>query len=283
MTRQGGVSADHRADQVVAQGVQPGAGRAGEAPERTVGHGASTAGAALFARYAYAPNALGYCGPPESDTLAAGSEEQLRSAARRFSGAWPYLQVLARLTGIADPLDVRLVESYWLGGGVCSGLDPREFGEELLALIGPQAGHYWSHLTPELLDEAGGQHCFHVFGVYPWTRLLGRGIDEHPLHVLDSCRIRWGTVLSRNGDEIEVRSRRLTYAHGALGLGDPTVQRLTLPTGYAELPDVAEGDEVALHWDRVCDRLDPEQVRVLAQSTLRQLELTNRRLARGAA
>ncbi|MGB8387106.1 DUF6390 family protein, partial [Mycobacterium sp.] len=65
----------------------------------------------MFARYAYAPNALGYCGPPLGATLRDGSVEEVRRAATRFSGAWPYLRVLSRLTGIADPLDHRLVES----------------------------------------------------------------------------------------------------------------------------------------------------------------------------
>ncbi|MBN9096896.1 MAG: hypothetical protein J0I49_02095, partial [Pseudonocardia sp.] len=103
-------------------------------------------GVQLFARYAHAPNALGFCGPSSG---VAGSEEQVRAAARRFSGAWPYLQVLARLTGTDDPLEHRLVEAYWLGRDL--GVDHARFADELLAVIGPQAGHYWTHLTPELL------------------------------------------------------------------------------------------------------------------------------------
>ena len=122
-------------------------------------------------------------------------------AARQFSGAWPYLRVLAKMTGISDPLDYRLVESYWLGGGVGANLDAGEFFDALLAIIGPHAGQYWSHLTPDLAGEAAGNHCFHVFGVYPWTRFLGRGMDEQPLRVLDNCRITWGTVRSRDGGQ----------------------------------------------------------------------------------
>ena len=72
-------------------------------------------GAEMFARYAYAPNALGYCGPPLGATLRDGSVEDVRLAATKFSGAWPYLRVLSEMTGITDPLDYRLVESYWLG------------------------------------------------------------------------------------------------------------------------------------------------------------------------
>ena len=155
----------------------------------------------MFARYAYAPNKLGYCGPPEPGALsragsdtgsdAAGADfgDEMRAVARRFSGAWPYLQVLSRLTGIEDPLDYRIVESYWLGGGVGDGIDPREFGRRLLALIGPQAGGYWTHLTTELLDEAVGDHCFHVFGVYPWSRLLV-GMDAVGAHILPLMQCR---------------------------------------------------------------------------------------------
>lgn len=256
-----------------------------------------TRGAWMFARYAYAPNRLGYCGPPESGTLAdagaadggtgTGRDDHVRAAARRFSGAWPYLQVLARLSGIADPLDPRLVESYWLGGGVNTGIRPAAFGAALLEIIGPQAGHYWTHLTPELLAEAAGDHCFHVFGVYPWSRLLGKGMDEHPLHVLDSCRIRWGTVLSRgacpdgDGEEIEVASRRLSWDGSRLGLAEPSVERVRVSVdGLSFLSDVAPGDQVAVHWDWLTDRLDAKQVETLEASTRRQLDATNRRLSR---
>src|ERR1700760_2954202 len=100
----------------------------------------------MFARYAHAPNALGYCGPPLGATLRDGSVDQVRAAAAGFSGAWPYLRVLSAVAGIRGPLDHRLVESYWLGGGIGADIDPHDFFDALLAIIGPQAGRYWSHL-----------------------------------------------------------------------------------------------------------------------------------------
>jgi len=178
----------------------------------------------MFAQYAYGPNRLGYCGPAQPAILRDGSEDDVRAAARKFSGAWPYLQVLSRMTGIDDPLDHRPVESYWLGGGVGAQLDPDESARELLAVIGPAAGRYWSHLTPEPAREAAADHCFHVFGGYPWSRLLGKGRDEHPLRILDGCRITWGAVLSRDDDsdgddvQVEVECRRLTRDGHGLGL-----------------------------------------------------------------
>ncbi|SPM37538.1 hypothetical protein BN1232_02017, partial [Mycobacterium rhizamassiliense] len=237
-------------------------------------------GVDMFARYAYAPNALGYCGPPLGATLRDGSADEVRSAATGFSGAWPYLRVLSALTGIVDPLDYRLVESYWLGGGIGADIDPRDFFEALLEIIGAQAGRYWSHLTADLASEAAGNHCFHVFGVYPWTRFLGRGMDEHPLGVLDNCRITWGTVISRDRDDIEVLCQRLTWDGQALALSEPTPRELEVwADGYSAVPDVATGDEVAVHWGRLCGRLKAEQVRALADSTDRQLRITSQRLA----
>ncbi len=238
-----------------------------------------TRGAEMFARYAYAPNALGYCGPPLGATLRDGSVDDVRKAATKFSGAWPYLRVLSALTGIADPLDYRLVESYWLGGGVGADVDPEDFFDRLLAIIGPQAGRYWSHLTADLAREAAGNHCFHVFGVYPWTRFLGRG--EHPLNVLDNCRITWGTVVSRVDDDVEVMCQRLVWDGRALTLSEPSLRLLDVwADGYSAVPEVGVGDEVAVHWGRLCGRLSREQVRALRDSTDRQLRVTSQRLAR---
>jgi hypothetical protein len=238
----------------------------------------------MFARYAYAPNALGYCGPPLGATLRDGSVEEVRTAAAKFSGAWPYLQVLSKLTGIADPLDYQLVESYWLGGGLGADLDAGEFVDALLAIIGPQAGRYWSHLGPDLVSEAAANHCFHVFGVYPWSRLLGLkggSLDEHPMGVLDNCRIAWGTVFSRDGDGVEVSCQRLVLDGDVLALSEPSARRLDVwADGYSAVPDVDVGDEVAIHWGRLCGRLRPEQIRTLADATVRQLAVTNQRLAR---
>ncbi|MFI5778477.1 DUF6390 family protein [Nocardia sp. NPDC051570] len=230
----------------------------------------------MFARYAYAPNALGYCGPPDAEALRGGTADEVRAVARRFSGAWPYLCAMSALTGIADPLDGRLVESYWLGGGVGAVLDPVEFTGALLARIGPLAGHYWTHLTPELANEAAANHHFHVFGVYPWTRLLGKGPE--PVRILDSCRITWATVLARHDGEITVWCRRLRWDGYRLGLSAPGLRRIH---DDAAPPDLYPGRAVALHWDRLCGLLSPAQVRDLAAGTARQLRVTNARLGRG--
>ena len=91
---------------------------------------ALTEGTALFARYADAPNALGYCGPTGGDRHHRGRRSA--ASARRFSGAWPYLQVLARLTGA--PTRSTPGSSRRTGWAATSASTAQEFGRELLAV-----------------------------------------------------------------------------------------------------------------------------------------------------
>ncbi len=169
----------------------------------------------VFAQYAHAPNALGYCGPPGSERLqavacGAAPDTDVVALAKQFSGAWPYQEVIAQLAGIPDPLDENVVRAYWTSDELSDRIDRAEFGAALLARLASQAGHYWKHLTEDLLGEAAPTHNFHVFGVYPWSRLLDTGMPQ-PLQVLDSCRIRWGEVVGVDHDRAVVRSRRLSW------------------------------------------------------------------------
>ncbi|PRC46594.1 hypothetical protein C6A85_89300, partial [Mycobacterium sp. ITM-2017-0098] len=81
-------------------------------------------GHALFARYAFPPNELGYCGPPGTGTLPGGDAGHLADYAREFDGAWPYLSAIAHATGTPDPLDEEVVRSYWVGGPLLDRVDP---------------------------------------------------------------------------------------------------------------------------------------------------------------
>ena len=256
-----------------------------------------TAGQRLFARYAYAPNHLGYCGPGDSASLAelastGRTAGDVRAIASRFSGAWPYLCVLAEITGIDDPLDEAVVRAYWTGSPLLDEVDRARFWRKLLDRIAAAgAGRYWAHLTPALLSEAMPTHGFHVFGVYPWSRLLPSSSSAVPaptpaptpgpaLRVLDSCRIRWGRVTVVDGGQAVVRGRRLAWDGRALRLGEETEESVRLvEAGRAFVADVSPGDWLAIHWDLACDRLAVDQVSQLRRWTDWQLAATNARLA----
>ena len=247
-------------------------------------------GQRFFARYAYAPNSLGYCGPEDAAALfelaATGrTETDIAAIAARFSGAWPYLTVLAELAGISDPLDARVVRAYWTGSPLLDTIDRAAFGTRLIERIrAAGAGRYWAHLSPDLLPEATPTHAFHVFGVYPWSRLLAGGQPEHPLRVLDSCRIRWGQIVSVHGDRAIVRACHLIWDSGQLGLGPERDEAVGLARGgRGFVAQPRPGEWVALHWDWVCDRLTETDASCLRRWTDWQLMATNTRLAAAVA
>ena len=102
-------------------------------------------GALLFARFAAPPNSLGYCGGNDHralvDHLRAGVDgPDLVRLCRAFEGAWPYLRLIATSAGIADPLDRRVVEAYWLGNGLLDRVAPAAFAVDLERRFRPRTG-----------------------------------------------------------------------------------------------------------------------------------------------
>lgn len=78
------------------------------------------AGSLLFVRYAFMPNRLRYRGGDDHRMLFEYGVEHvgdggLNSLLRKFTGALPYPQLIARANRIPDPFDERVVEAYWIG------------------------------------------------------------------------------------------------------------------------------------------------------------------------
>ena len=224
-------------------------------------------GALLFARYAFPPNELGYCGPDGASVLlehatSGGLEEEIVRRARNFDGAWPYLQTISAAAGIDDPLDARVVEAYWIGNELLDRVDASAFLETLGEKFAGQVGGVWDRVGPAGRPLA--HHSFHVFAVYPWFGLLRTGSNV-PLSVLDQCRIRWGTVIGLDAERALVRSQPLTWDGEALAIGAEREETVRWSTGRRSLrAGLAVGDLVSLHWDWVCDRLTPAQARCAA-------------------
>ena len=241
-------------------------------------------GPLLFARFAYPPNALGYCGPEAGGELldyadGAPLDARLRDLDLAFEGARPYLELLAGANGIADPLDGRVVEAYWIGNRLLDGITPRQLGNSLDERFRPAAGRDWDRLVDVVEHEARPDHLFHVFCVYPWVGLLRSRATDHALHVLDRCRIRVGRVRSIDGATAVVVSSQLTWDGRRLGLAPPADEVVAVADGERWLaPGLAAGDLVACHWGWACHRLTPRQARRLVHETTARLDLVNRRL-----
>jgi hypothetical protein len=244
-------------------------------------------GPQLFARYAYPPNALGYCGPADSQALlgygaARVTDPGLAQLARGFEGAWPYLELIAGGCRIRDPLDRRVVEAYWVGSPLLDTVGLTIIGNSLEDRFRARMGLHFSNLIDGV--QAGGvpHHNFHVFEVSPWLGLMRDGPKAATaVAQLDQCRIRWGTVLAVTGDEASVRFSPLEWDGFALGLGEPIVETVRIAVeGTGFLDDLKTGDVVSLHWDWVCDRLTPRQLHQLKHYTKRHLDIANELLHR---
>ena len=239
-------------------------------------------GPQLFARDAYPPNSLGYCGPADSGALleygAAGvTDAGLVDLARGFAGAWPYLELIARATGIRDPLDRRVVEAYWVGTPLLDTISATDIGNSMEDRFRARTGHQFSHLAQGVVAGGVPHHSFHVFEIYPWVGLLRDDRKStSALSVLDRCRIRWGTVVSTSGDEAVVRSRPLEWDGMALRLGEPRLETARCSTGGTGFVSaLLPGEVVSLHWDWVCDRLTGSQLQQLRRFTHRHLTIAN--------
>jgi hypothetical protein len=236
-----------------------------------------TSGPALFCRFAFPPNLLGYCGPEETgllgEIISADEDacDDLRRVARAFTGAWPYLELIAGATG-RDPLDAEVVEAYWLGSELLERIDLLDMGNSIADRFRRRAGSDWAVISGALNAGARPTHSFHVFCVYPWVGLLRSGAVEPSLRVLDGCRIRWGTVVATAGDTLVVRSRPLSWDGRRLSLAPDEVEAVHPPVGGVEL---AVGDRVAMHWGHACSLLTDEQVRLLDRYQERHLRIAN--------
>jgi Family of unknown function (DUF6390) len=239
-------------------------------------------GARMFVRYAYPPNALGYCGPDGfRDYAEAGVVDQgLVKQVQAFSGAWPYLELISSGCGIKDPLDRRVVEAYWVGSELLDRVALGQLGDSMAERFRKQVGNKFQFLAEGVLAGGVPHHSFHVFGVYPWVGLLGNDrMTRHALTVLDRCRVRWGKVIAVHGDQATVESRPLGWDGRLLTLGEPAAETARLPLNEAaSAGGTAPGDWVALHWDWVCDKLTDRQLRALHGYSRRHLDMVNHRV-----
>jgi hypothetical protein len=239
-----------------------------------------TAGPLLFARYAYPPNSLGYCGADETRMLleygdAKASDGGLAELARTFEGAWPYLALIAHANRISDPLDATVVHAYWVGNELLDHVEPSDLARHVDERFRGRVGRATERLVETVAAGAVPHHSFHVFAVYPWLGLLRTGIVEEPLHVLDRCRITPARVLSVAGDEGVVRLRPLRWDGRALELDAWTSRTVHWRADGLSLVAPRPGDWVSLHWDFVCDRLTREEATGLDRTTRGALRAVN--------
>ena len=242
--------------------------------------GSALAGTLRFIHYGFMPNKLRYCGGDDNRTLFEYGVERvddggLRSLLARFSGALPYLKLIARANGIADPFDERVVEAYWIGNDLLTGVEVRQLYDALAERFGKQLqGRARDLVLGKAPAGAHPHHNFHVFDVHSRVGEL-----EHSLQTMDNCRVSWGKVLRVEGAELVVERRPLVLVAGKLALGPlETMRAARQVDGRGFVEGARPGEWVSLHWGWVCEVLTPRQQTNLARYTDHHLVLANQTL-----
>ncbi len=239
-------------------------------------------GAVLFGRYAFPPNRLGYCGPDDHVALLQyvserRTERGLVELEKRFSGAYPYLQLIAHANNIADPFDRRVVEAYWIGNTCLERVGAADFHDSLQERFRDRMdARAFGWLESKLELGARPHHNFHVFDVYTRAGLMNDRTAPILLETMDNCRISWGRVQAVDGPELIVDRSALELRDGKITLGEPRVLRVMRQIdglGFAD--DAKPGDHIAIHWNWACEVLTPPALRRLMRSNERALHMAN--------
>ncbi|HTT15324.1 MAG TPA: DUF6390 family protein [Thermoplasmata archaeon] len=238
-------------------------------------------GVSLGARFSLATSRLQYCGPDGADRLlyrAATTPDghaEARNALAQFEALYPYLELIGAKHGL-DPFDARVVGAYWLGNDLLDPFERADFVRLLDRLVQrglPRA------LARRLADHLPARplphHAFHVSFV---------GVGNVTGHVpttlanMQSCRPAWGPVVARDARSITLDLAPLEWDGRRLSLGAPQPASFERDPGL--LPELAVGDEVAVHWRTAGLRLTGEQVDALRRYTALSLDAASEALPR---
>ncbi len=230
-----------------------------------------------FIRYGFMPNRLRYCGGDENRLLFDHAVERIADGGlsqhlRKFTGALPYLQLIARANSIPDPFDPRVVEAYWIGNELLDTVEVRQLYDSLLERFGKQLqGRARALVLGKAPAGARPHHSFHVLDVHSRVGELA-----HSLSTLDHCRVSWGRVAEVDGGELAVDRVPLVLEGGKLVLSAPTRERVVRQLDGRGFADGAQpGDWVSIHWGWACEILAPHELRNLERYTRHHLTIAN--------
>ncbi len=237
-------------------------------------------GVQLAARFSLATNRLKYCGPADAEpalfrTIVDGEDlPASRASLLRFEALEPYLSAIAAKHGL-DPLDHDVVEAYWIGNELLDDFTRDDFRGILDALAKrglprSMADAFAAHLPDRPLPH----HAFHVtyVGVGNVT-----GHVKTTLPNMEACRPSWARVVRKSKTTLEVEKPGLEYDQGRLRLGAAVREQVAYEPRV--LPDVSQGDHVAMHWNWPALVLTDGQLAHLTAYTEQALEAASEGLA----
>jgi hypothetical protein len=239
-------------------------------------------GQILFAKYAFAPNKLYFCGPNSSRTIfeyaAIGkSDRGLLPLLEQFEGAFPYLQLIAQENKIQNPFNWHVVEAYWLGNDLLNNIQIRSFYAHLADRFQKRAKlKNWAKLEKKFSFSPKPNHLFHVLEIYHLIGTIRGGQITTLMNHINQCRISWGKIIKINKDKLFVETREIETLNNKLILGTPQEKEINYQfRDQSFIKNINIGDWISIHWNWACDILDQRQLANLKKYTLLNLKFAN--------
>ncbi|HNQ31381.1 MAG TPA: DUF6390 family protein [Candidatus Woesebacteria bacterium] len=216
---------------------------------------------ALASRFAYSPNARGYCGRSSAQKafihcIKNGECDGVVAELSHFIVLHPYLLTIAQAVG-ASPFDYEVIEAYWLGNNLLNKITSADY-ELLLNAFETQGVAPWliAQLRTRWPSHFIPTHLFQVLHVG-----VGQASGSVPfdIHSINECAVRWAQVekITSTGD-VSVRSARIMQKGGAYILKEDYEEKLKRDACALTTP--VAGSWVALHWGHIVKILRDEEL-----------------------
>lgn len=237
----------------------------------------NASGAKLALRYGYVPCRLGLCGPEDKGEkriimnylYGKGKLEfAARKILKKFKGAYPYYQLIAKANKISNPLERKVVEAYWIGNGLLEKIGTSELKKMMTEKFLP-LGKISLAKIKNLPPRSIACHNFHALFVGSVTGRFNANQAGQ-----DICRVSWGKVINVRKDKIVVARQSLKFGK-KVSLGNPAEREIHWDGKI--LPAVKENDTVSIHWNHAIEKLSPRQIINLKKYTASVFKILNQR------
>jgi hypothetical protein len=230
-------------------------------------------GSKLSIIYGYVPCMLGLCGPEDrkrkkviTDYLKGkiSDKKTIRKIISEFKAAYPYYKLIARSNGISDPLNLKVVEAYWVGNAFLERVKVSDYAEMMEKEFLPM-GKMPKEKIEKLPKKAIPYHSFHVLFIGSVT-----GRFKNTTKGLDLCRVSWGKVEKIEKNKLTVSRRPLNFGE-KISLGKPEFKIINWDKLI--LPQIKKKDLVSIHWETAVEKLDKTKLKNIKKYTKRTLDL----------
>ncbi|MEM3185676.1 MAG: DUF6390 family protein [Conexivisphaerales archaeon] len=244
-------------------------------------------GIILHAKHAYMPNSLGFCGPDEGGRILEHLQnnsvsEQLVADLIKFEAAYPFIRMIAESTG-KDVFDYEIPEAYWIGNSLLERVKVEDFYRfSHTSLRGRDKNVARELFKPEAV-RLFPHHTLYVLTTLTFPLVKG-GPNIHNenrvVEQMDNCRISWGKVIEVDKEQLVVLRRPLVMNEGRFSVGKPVISKIRYDPNIHSFKHIKTGDNVSIHWNFACDKLDRSQAKNIEKYTMLDIIAVNKQKER---